>query len=74
MTKPAFNRYLFFALGMCLLCSVHAQELGKPTSYDFRASDQYRALDDMSRLRFETTVEDLGRLERALDAFMKDHE
>ena len=74
MTRPAFNHYLVFALGMCLFCSVHAQEPRKPTSYDFRESDQYRALDDMSRLRLEAAVNDLGRLERALDAFMKDHE
>ncbi len=51
-----------------------AQELRKPATCDFRDSDQYRALDEMSRSRLETVVEDLAQLERALDSFMKDHE
>lgn len=51
-----------------------APELRKSPPYNFRDSDQYRALDESSRSRLKTVVDDLAQLERALDSFMKDHD
>jgi hypothetical protein len=66
--------YLSLALLVCSSSILPAQELPKKESYDFRESDSYRALDEISRSKLETVVEDLSRLERALDSFMKDHD
>ena len=73
MAKPTFNNCLCLALLVCGFDVVAAQELRKPATYDFRDSDQYRALDETSRSRLETVVEDLARLERAINSFMNDH-
>jgi len=74
MAKSTFNNCLYLALVVCSFDVVSAQELRKPAPYDFRDSDQYRALDETSRSRLETVVNDLEQLERALDSFMKDHD
>ena len=49
-----------------------AQISRKSARYDFQDSDQYRELDETSRARLKTVVDDLGQLERALVSFMKD--
>ena len=74
MAKPTFNNCLCLALLVCGFDVVAAQEIRKPATYDFRDSDQYRALDETSRSRLETVVEDLAQLERALNSFMNDHD
>ncbi len=66
----------FFASVAILLPSsrfLAAQELRKPTTYKLRESNAYRALDLPTRKRLERVVADLAVLEKALNAFMDDH-
>lgn len=74
MAKSTIRNCLCITLLVCGFDFVAAQEIRKRATYDFRASDQYRALDETSRSRLDDVVEDLTQLERALDAFMEDHE
>jgi hypothetical protein len=77
MAKSAVNNSLLVVLLVGSFTVVSAQESRKSVKsvpYDFRDTDQYRALDETSRSRLETVVDDLAKLERSLDSFMKDHD
>ena len=73
MFMPTSLKYPCLLFLVCMLNPTSAQEPRKQVSYDFRASEQYRALDASARLQLEQVVKDLSQLERALDSFMKDH-
>lgn len=74
MTKSTLSNCICLALVICGFDATASQELRKPSSYDFRETAQYRALDETSRSRLELVVDDLEQLEGALDAFMKEHD
>lgn len=73
MATSTFKNCLYLALLMCSVDIASSQDLRKPAPYNFRDSDQYRALDETSRKRLEAVIIDLEQLEGALDSFMKDH-
>jgi hypothetical protein len=69
----ALTKCLCLALVVWSFDGVAAQGIRKSPPYDFRDSHQYRALDETSRSRLKTVINDLERLERALNSFMEDH-
>lgn len=74
MLKPILS-WAIASLQMLILSnSLFGQKSHKPAMYDFRESDEYRALDDLSRERLATVVADFDELEAALNAFMNDHD